>query len=143
MLKQQIMFYPIALTIGFTLLLASLLTLKESLAFIRTGERANAVVTELREEKSDDGPTYRPIFTFTTKTGQRVTYSHTMTSSPAGWYVGEPAVVVYDPANTERVKLLTYFGAFLWTIILMALAMPFLVIGGGYYLSRHLLEQSF
>lgn len=134
------MFYTISLTIGIALLVISLFIFKESLAFIKKSDRTIGTVIELEKIDGTDGITYKPIFKFKTNTNQEIIYRHNASSSPASWYVGEEATIAYDPTNPNLARLLTYFGAFSWTIILMAISMPLIVIGGGYFLTQTFLK---
>lgn len=134
------MFYGISLAVGIVLLLISLFMFKESLAFIKASDRAIGTVIELERVDGTDGVTYRPVFKFNTNTNQEFIYRHGSSSSPPGWDIGEEATIAYDPDNPAKARLLTYFGAFSWTIILMALSMPLIVIGGGYYVAQTFLK---
>ena len=134
------MFYSISLTIGIILLVISLFIFKESLAFIRKSDRAIGTVIELEKIDGTDGVTCKPIFKFKTSTNQEIIYRHISSSSPPNWYVGEEATIAYDPTNPTTARLLTYFGAFSWTIVLMAISMPLIVIGGGYYVAQIFLK---
>ena len=134
------MFYPISLTIGIILLGISLYMLKQSMSFLKTSERAKAVVIELKETRDSDGSTYKPVFKFKTLLNKEIIYTPGYSSSPPSHQLGEEATIAYDPANPEKAKLLTYFGTFLWTIIFMCISLPFIVIGGGYYLSQYFLK---
>lgn len=134
------MYYGLTLTIGITLLAIALFKFKESLDFIRKSERATATVIEVEKINDSDGATYKPIFKFKTSTNQEVIYRQHYSSSPATWEVGEEATIAYAAANPNNAVLLTYFGAFIWTIVLMAISMPLIVIGGGYYLTQQFLK---
>lgn len=134
------MFYSITLTIGLILLVVSLFIFKESLEFIKRSERAIATVIELVAIKDSDGTTYKPVFKFKSRHNQEIIYRHIVSSSPANWYVGEEATIAYEPGDPMEAKLLTYFGVFRWTIILMAISMPLIVIGGGYYVAQSFLK---
>lgn len=129
--------YTITLFAGILLAIFAFFKFKQSMNFLKTGGRATATVIELETvHSSDGGPTYKPIFRFSTIKKQSVTYRHHTSSSPAAWDIGEKTTIVYDYENPENAKLLTYFGAFGWTIILLSIAMPCLVIGGGYLLAK-------
>ncbi|RYY52108.1 MAG: DUF3592 domain-containing protein [Chitinophagaceae bacterium] len=134
------MFYSISLIVGIILLAASLFLFRQSLAFIKQSERATATVIELESITDNDGTTFKPIFRFKTSLNQEVHYRHISSTAPPSWKIGETAIVAYDPGNPEACRLLTYFGVFNWTIILMAIAMPLLVIGGGYFMMQQLLK---
>jgi hypothetical protein len=49
-------------------------------------------------------------------------------------------MIVYHPDDPSTAKPLTYFGVFGWSILLMAVSMPLLVIGGGYYIAPYFLK---
>ncbi len=134
------MFYSISLTIGIILLVISLFIFKESLDFIKKSNRAIGTVIDLEKTSGSDGVTYSPIFKFKTNTNQEIIYHHIASSSPASWFVGEEATIAYDPVNPNIARLLTYFGAFSWTIVLMAISMPLIVIGGGYFVAQTFLQ---
>ena len=118
----------------------SLFILRESLAFIRTSERAVGTVIELEKVAGSDGDTFKPIFKFKTALNQEIIYRHISSSNPPGWKIGEEVTIAYDPNNPSVARLLTYFGTFSYTIVLMAIAMPLIVIGGGYHLSQFVLK---
>lgn len=134
------MWYSITLNIGILLLAISLFLLKETLVFLKTTERAVGTAIEIIRTGDSDGPRYKPVFSFKTNTNQEVTYRHIVASSPPGWQIGDKATIAYNANNPSVARLLTYFGVFHWSIVLMAIAMPLLVIGGGYYLSQWVLK---
>ena len=134
------MWYSITLAVGIILLIISLRTLQQSLSFLRKSNRATGTVIEMERISDSDGSTYKPIFKFKAATGQEVIFKSSSSSNPPSWKVGEEATIAYDPNDPGEARLLTYFGAFSWTIVLMALAMPMLVIGGGFYLAQQFLK---
>lgn len=134
------MWYTVTLAIGIVLLIISLTKLKDSLAFLRNSERATGTVIELERINGSDGDTYKPIFKFKTSLNQETIYRHISSSDPPSWKIGDEATIAYDPSSPSEARLLTYFGTFSWTIVLMAVAMPLIVIGGGYHLSQIVLK---
>ncbi|GAB3772595.1 hypothetical protein GCM10028818_12980 [Spirosoma horti] len=126
--------YLITLLLGVACLLGSLYLLNASMEFIKTGNRTSATVNELRPERGKKGRyTYRPIFKFVTITGKEIKYAYSVASSPPDWAVGDKATLIYQTNDPENALVLTYFGAFQWAIILLAIAAPLLIIGGGYF----------
>lgn len=134
------MVYNIILLAGLILFGISLYFLKKSLDFLKSGTRTTAVVVQLHEKSDSDGRTWAPVFEYKTHQNQKIRYNYPISSSPAAWTVGEEAAVVYDPNNPENAKVLTYFGTFGRAVIFMAIALPMLLIGGGYYLSLSYLK---
>ncbi|MFD2933854.1 DUF3592 domain-containing protein [Spirosoma flavum] len=134
--------YFITFLIGVLLLLGSLYSFSTSISFIKTGTRTMATVEELHRESGKKGKsTYRPIFRFTTLTGKEIHYPYKVASSPPDWAVGEKATIVYKVDDPENPMLLTYFGAFGWAIIALAIAIVLLIIGGGYYIFDYYAKQ--
>jgi hypothetical protein len=123
------MLYKFYLLAGLILLAASLYKLKESVDFISGSERAIGTVTSLEE---DDG-TYSPVFTVKTKENDQIIYHHAAASKPASWDVGEEAIFLYRPENPHSATMMSYFWLFSWAIVLMAIAIPLIIVGGGYY----------
>ncbi|AKD57517.1 hypothetical protein SD10_24090 [Spirosoma radiotolerans] len=126
--------YFITCLLGIACLLGSLYLFSTSMDLIKTGNRTMATVDELQKERGKKGRyTYRPIFKFTTVTGKEIHYEYSIASSPPDWAVGDKATIIYPTNNPEDALVLTYFGAFRWAIILLAIAAPLLIIGGGYF----------
>jgi hypothetical protein len=127
------MLYFIFLSSGIVLLVLALFSLKRLLAFVKNGERATGMVTRL-EESTDDGDVfYLPVFEFKTQDNQEVVYRYHISRSPAKWAIGTKKTFIYNPHDLTSVRLLTY-SIFSPAIILMAVAMVLIVIGGSYYL---------
>lgn len=131
--------YTIALTIGIIIFITSLFLFKKSIDFIRNGNRTTATVIELEKISDGEGTTYKPIFKFKTFTNQEIIYKHHSSSSPASFDIGEEVSIVYNTDNPNNAKILTYFGSFIWTIVLMSISMPLIVIGGGYFITKQFL----
>jgi len=129
------MLYKLCLLTGFILLTVSLYKLKQSLDFIRRSEQAIGTVTSLEES---DGA-YSPVFAVKTKESGEIIYHHAAASKPADWAVGEEAIFLYDPGNPDSARMKSYFWLFDWAIVLMALAIPLMIAGGGYYLLNPLI----
>ncbi|MCG2613476.1 DUF3592 domain-containing protein [Terrimonas sp. NA20] len=135
------MWYTVTLVAGILLLISSLFALRESLEFLRNSERAVATVIDLEHIKGSDGDiTFKPVFKFITNSDQEMIYRHHSSSKPAAWQFGEQATIAYNAAKPSEARLMTYFGVFNWAIILMSVAMPMIVIGGGYHLSQAVLK---
>jgi hypothetical protein len=134
------MWYSITLTVGLALLIASLFFFRKTIGFIKSSERTTATVIKLEEISSSDGRTWKPIFKYTTYTGKEYTYRASFSSSPSPWKVGDEAQLAYEPANPQKAKLLTYLGSFGLPITLLTIAMPLLVFGGGFFVTKMFLR---
>ncbi|WP_461087427.1 DUF3592 domain-containing protein [Spirosoma gilvum] len=130
------MVYSIMLLVGIVLVGISASLFSKAVVLIKSGSRTIATVDRLEKEKSKKGYTYRPVFKYNTISGQEVYYSYMFAASPPDWEVGEKVTVVYNASDPDNPVILTYFGAFGWAVIWLAVAMPLLIIGGGYFLSQ-------
>lgn len=124
------MWYKLYLLTGFILLTASLYKLKQSIDFVGRSERTIGIVTSLEDI---DGA-YSPVFTVKTKEHGQIIYHHAAASHPATWDIGEEAVFLYDPANPHSATMMSYFWLFNWAILFLAVAIPLIIVGAGYYL---------
>ncbi|MCV9928664.1 DUF3592 domain-containing protein [Flavobacterium sp. LS1R49] len=135
------MLYKISLAIGILLSLVSLFILKESLTFIKKSERAEGTVIGFEEISGDGGSSYSPIFKIKTKDNQEITYTHTSSTSPPSWDIGEKATFLYKSNDPDSARILTYFGVFSWSIVLMGIAIPLIVIGSSYHFLKAYLRK--
>lgn len=123
------MLYKLFLVTGIVLLFFSLYKWKQSVDFVRAGEKAIGTVSVLEEI---DG-SYSPVFVIETHQRETVFYNHPVSTSPASWEIGEQAVFLYDPLHPQSVKMMSYFWLFNWAIVFMVLAISFMIVGGGYF----------
>ena len=130
------MIYSIVLITGFVLLIISLTTFKNCLKLTKSGNKTIATVIDLQKNAEN---AFTPIFKFTTYTGEAITFKGFGASSPPAFNIGEKVNIVYDPEKPGNAKVLTYFGVFGLAIILAAISMPMIIIGGGYFFTQQFL----
>jgi len=97
------------------------------------GIKTKAEVIDLIQISSDDGYTYKPVFEYIDRSNTKKTFQSDVSSSPAPYKVGEMVDIIYAKDGEDR-KVVSFWGLYRWTIILLAIASPFLIIGGGYFL---------
>lgn len=97
------------------------------------GIKTKAKVTDLIEVRSDDGYTYKPVFEYTDRNNNLVTFKSSISSSPAPYSIGDKVNIVYDKHSDDR-KVISFWGLYRWTLILLSIASPLFIIGGGYML---------
>jgi hypothetical protein len=134
------MAYTVAFAIGLILIGISVFKCRESLKFLKYSDRAEGVITQIKKIEDSDGDSYKPYFTFTTADGQEVIYKHNFSSDYTTWRIGDKGIIAYSPYNPEIAKLVSYWGIFSWSIVLMAAAMPLIVVSVGYYLAQTVLK---
>ncbi len=99
---------------------------------LRNGIVAKAKVVSLIEKRTRDGSTYQPVFEFLNReTNEVLTYHHIASSSTPRYRVGETGYVVFSQ-DLKQKKLISFYGLFQWTIVLLIVASPLLILGGGY-----------
>ena len=97
------------------------------------GIKTKAKVIDLIEVSGDDGSTYKPVFEYTDRNNNVVAFTSSVSSSPAPYSIGDNVTIVYAKNSDER-KVVSFWGLYRWTIILLSMASPLLIIGGGYFL---------
>jgi len=100
---------------------------------INNGIQTKAKVIDLIEISGDDGYTYKPVFEYTDKGNNIITFKSDVSSSPAPHNIGDIVNIVYSKDSDDR-KVVSFWGLYRWTIILLSVAFPLLIIGGGYLL---------
>ncbi len=129
------MIHALLLLFGLVLLGIAGWRFQSTMRLLKTGERTKARVLELIPVEGRDGgsTTYQPVFAFVTKANQVRRWAYEASSSPPEWEVGEEVDIVYNPNDPEQARVIGYWGLFVATIILTAIALPLLVIGSGYF----------
>jgi len=122
------------LLLGLTLLYFAIKLYNKSNALMTDGVKTTATVIQLLEVSGDDGSTYKPVFEFTDRNHNRQQFQSDVSSSPPVYKVGEKVKVVYNASDPEEVKVVGYWGLYRWTVVLLCLASPLIIIGGGYLL---------
>ncbi|NLR59374.1 DUF3592 domain-containing protein [Chitinophaga polysaccharea] len=130
------MWYKLYLLAGIILLTVSLYKFKQSIDFIRRSERAVGTVISLEDI---DGA-YSPVFAVKTKENDQIIYHHAAASNPAAWDIGEEATFLYDPGNPGSATMMSYFWLFNWAILFLAIAIPLVIVGAGYFLLSPLIR---
>lgn len=130
--------YYIILALGLLFLIAAIISFRHTVKFLNHGNKATATVIELRAYESD-GEVYVPVFSFLTSENQLVTYELPEGSDPPAWKVGETETIIYDPSNPSNASLYSYFRLFIWTLVLLSIALPLIVVGAGYFIAQRFL----
>ncbi len=138
---QTNLIYTSLLVSGLVLLHVAYRQYRHTLWLIKDGERATARVVDIVRRKSSRGYARLPVFRFVTRTGQEITYEHSVATHPPVWEVGEETTVYYDPANPRQARLPGYWNLFRLSVLLAALALPCLIAGGGYFLYVTLMPE--
>lgn len=119
-------------TAGFVMAFFAIKMYNETNQLLKTGIKTNATVIEMIRVSGDDGPTYKPVFEYMDRNHTRKEFKSEVSSSPPSYSIGEKVKIVYNPKEDDEVKTISFWGLYRWTIILLSIASPLLIIGGGY-----------
>ena len=100
---------------------------------LRNGMFAEATVIDLIKKNSKRRSTFTPVFEYTDHRKKVCTFKSDVSSRPAAYHVGETVSIVYSEDNKEQ-KIISFWGLYLWPVVLLSIASPLLIIGGGYIL---------
>jgi hypothetical protein len=100
---------------------------------METGTFTNGKVIDLLESSSSDETMYKPVFEYTDRRKEKITFKSSFSSRPAAYKIGEKVKIIYT-SDGKNQRIVSYWGLYLWTIILLCIAFPMFIIGGGYLL---------
>lgn len=120
--------------LGFVALYFAFKLYNETEDLLKTGVKTKAVVKNLIEVHDEDGTMYKPVFEFQDTSNISREFVSSVSSRPAAYQIGETVKVVYNPKDFKEVKVISYWGLYRWSIILCCIAIPLIIIGGGYLL---------
>ena len=135
------MWYGITFLVGIGLIGASFYVFSSKMALLKHGEVTTATVVEVKRITDSDGYSYRPVYRYVTRANEVLTHEPNYSSNPSNWEVGEVIQAVYDPNDPAEVTILTYFGTFGVSAILLAVGVAAIIMGGGYYLASNFLSS--
>ncbi len=103
-------------------------------SLLKRGKVAVAEVVEMITHDGNDGATYSPVFEFKDITEQTRRFNNPVASNPPAFQVGDMVPVVYDPADVQEIKVVSYWGLYRWVVIPLVMALPLLTISIGNWL---------
>ena len=132
-MKMIALLYFGFLALGLTLAYFAYTNYVHSKDLVNNGIKTTATVIDLLTVAGDDGNTYKPVFEFKDRSDRVITFESEISSSPPSYRIGEKVDILYDPDDNDR-KVVSFWGLYRWSIVLMCIASPLLIIGGGYVL---------
>ncbi|MEI2271733.1 DUF3592 domain-containing protein [Sphingobacterium sp. ML3W] len=133
---MAIAIHLILLLIGLALLVMGILAFLSSRRLNVNGYTVEATVVEnIPSHESEGGTMYTALMEY--HIGDKIkTFSPNARSNPPAYNIDEKVRLIYDPNNANDVRILSYWGLYLGSIILLAFALPMLLIGSGYFLFK-------
>ncbi len=125
--------YAVILSISVVLIFFALKQYNNTKTLEAEGIRTKAKVVSLIQVSGDKGYTYKPVFEYTDRTNTVVRFNSSVSSNPPAYNIGNSVMIIYAKNGDDR-KVVSFWGLYRWTIVLLAIASPLLIIGGGYFL---------
>jgi hypothetical protein len=137
--------HSLVLLAGVVCLYIAWLQFQKTHLLITTGIATTATVIDNLPEMVKKETMYRPRFQYMNERHQPAQFNGEFVTSPPAWSIGETTMVVFRPGEPKSVRIVSYWSLYRVTILVTALATPFLVIGLGYFLfffySRNLVNH--
>ncbi|WP_281232747.1 DUF3592 domain-containing protein [Flavobacterium gelatinilyticum] len=115
--------------IGLALLAGALYLYLDKKDFLKNAETVQGTVVELISKRSDNSITYAPVISFTTKEGNKIEFTSSVSSNPSSYNVGESVEVLYDPKAPNKANINGFSSLWIGPLILGILGVIFFLIG--------------
>ncbi|MCA1615876.1 MAG: DUF3592 domain-containing protein [Acidobacteria bacterium] len=116
---------------GVLLLIAAFLWIRVR-SFVAGAVRAKGTVVRLAKSRDSEGDTvYAPVVEFTARGGGVRRFTDPMSTSPAGYRVGQRVEVLYDRQDHDRARLASKFRLYFAPALLGFLGLVFTCVGVG------------
>lgn len=122
--------FQILAGIGFFLLAAAGLTYIQSTYFITHAQLTTGTVMALYISNDPDtnANAYCPEVSFTTQTGQSVTFEANVCSTPDTYKVGDQIELYYDPQNPQGAQIKSFGAQYLVSMSLLVSGLPITLV---------------
>lgn len=135
-MKMAIAIHTILLIIGLALLVLGIISFINARRLMTTGDLVQATVVENIPSRGNEGGTmYTPLMEYSIDGSVR-SFSPTARANPPAYAIGEKVSLIYDPHNSSDIRIRSYWGVYLGSNILLAVALPMILIGIGYFLFK-------
>ena len=119
------------ITIGALMLAGAFYFYQDRQAFLKKAETVQGTVVELISKRSDNSTTYAPVVSFTTKAGNKIEFTSSVSSNPPSYSEGESVEVLYDPAEPKDASINGFASLWIGPLIFGILGTVFFLIGFG------------
>lgn len=119
------------ITIGALMLAGAFYFYQDRQAFLKKAETVQGTVVELISKRSDNSTTYAPVVSFTTKAGNKIEFTSSVSSNPPSYSEGESVEVLYDPEEPKDASINGFASLWIGPLIFGILGTVFFLIGFG------------
>lgn len=138
-MKMGLLLHGLIALIGLALIVLGIQLFFSARKFRATGVKTYATVTDniltASSSHKNTAMMYTPLLEYKVN-GQKRTYSPNASANPPTYHIGEKVTIVYHPQNAYDVRIVSYWGIYLGSNILLAFGVSMLLIGGGYFLFK-------
>lgn len=127
--------FNIFLVIGIVMLTVSLIFFYNVKKFNASAVKTNGTVVDLIAKRGSKSTTYSPVVTYNDEAGVKHRYVSNVSSSPAGYGIGDQVEIYYNPNDPDDAQIAgwrQYFAVFITGVF----ALIFGLIGLGYHIVR-------
>lgn len=129
-----ILFYFVLLALGSFLGYLSWNQYQKSQTLLTKGVRTKANVVAYETSRGKNSTLYAPVFEYKDCSQELITFTSSVKSSPPAYDIGEQVNIVYNTRNPQDVKIVSFWGLYAASVILLMVASPLLVLGSSYLL---------
>ena len=133
-MQLWILFYFLLFALGSFLGYLSWRHYQKSQHLLNKGIRTVANVVAYETSRGKKSTLYAPIFQFQNRSQELVNFTGLVKSSPPTYDIGEKVNIVYNTRNPQDVKIISFWGLYAASVILLMVASPLIVLGGSYLL---------
>lgn len=129
-----ILFYFVLLALGSVLGYLSWSQYQKSQTLLTKGMRTKANVVAYETSRGENSTLYAPVFEYKDRSQEVITFTSSVKSSPPAYDLGQQVNIVYNTSNPQDVKIVSFWGLYAASVILLMIASPLLILGGSYLL---------
>lgn len=129
-----ILFYFVLLALGSVLGYLSWSQYQKSQTLLTKGMRTKANVVAYETSRGKNSTLYAPVFEYKDRSQEVITFTSSVKSSPPAYDLGQQVNIVYNTSNPQDVKIVSFWGLYAASVILLMIASPLLILGGSYLL---------
>lgn len=129
-----ILFYFVLLALGSVLGYLSWSQYQKSQTLLTKGIRTKANVVAYETSRGKNSTLYAPVFEYKDRSQEVITFTSSVKSSPPAYDLGQQVNIVYNTSNPQDVKIVSFWGLYAASVILLMIASPLLILGGSYLL---------
>lgn len=103
---------------------------------LSNGIKTKGLVVDLKTITGDDKDTYLPVISYVNKAKDTIIFKSQVSSNPPAYKMGDTVEIVYSK-NSKSQKIISFWGLYRWTVILLMIASPLFILGASHLLYKY------